>query len=141
MPGASDAVELKLLEHLVSRTNYPQPPNPLFLALTLALPIDSDTAATISEATYVGYARKSMLGSDWGAATIGPPTTIANINPIVFANCTGGSNLILGFALTTTAAGAGDIQAYGPCSPNITINVAASPATFPPGTLVIQFPD
>jgi hypothetical protein len=132
MAGMSNAVELKVLELLVAKTAYTVT-SPLFLALTTAAVAETDTAATLVEATYTGYARKSVAGTDWGAASAGQ---IANVNAITFAACTGGTSTLLGFALVTTASGAGDIQAFGTL-PSLVVSVTQTPVSFGVGALVI----
>jgi hypothetical protein len=134
MAGLSNAVELSLLEHLVAKTSYTMPTSPLYLALvqTNAV-VETDTAATITEATYTGYARKSVAGTDWGAAAAGQ---IANANAITFAACTAGTNTIIGWALVTTSSGAGTIQCYGTL-PSLVVSSTQTPVNFAVGALVV----
>jgi hypothetical protein len=132
MAGLSNAVELKVLELLVGKTAYTVTA-PLFLALTTVAVAETDTAATITEANYTGYARKSVAAVDWGAAAAGQ---IANVNAITFAAVTGGTSTIIGFALCTSASGAGDIQAFGTL-PSLVASTTQTPVNFAPGALVI----
>jgi hypothetical protein len=132
MPGMSNAVELKVLELLVGKTAYTVT-SPLFLALTTATILETDTAGSLTEAAYTGYARKSVAGTDWGAASAGQ---IANVNAITFAACTGGTSTLLGFALVTSASGAGDIQAFGTL-PSLVVSVTQTPVSFGVGALIL----
>jgi hypothetical protein len=132
MPGMSNAVELKVLELLVAKTAYTVT-SPLYLALTTAAVLETDVAGTLTEAAYTGYARKSVAGTDWGAASAGQ---IANVNAITFAACTGGTSTLLGFALVTTASGAGDIQAFGTL-PSLVVSVTQTPVSFGVGALIL----
>jgi hypothetical protein len=133
MAGMSNAVELKVLEHLVAKTSYTMPTSPLFLALTTAAVLETDTAASITEANYTGYARKSVAGTDWGAAAAGQ---IANANAITFAACTAGTSTVIGFALCTSSSGAGDIQAFGTLA-SLVVSTTQTPVNFAVGALVI----
>jgi hypothetical protein len=132
MPGMSNAVELKVLELLVAKTAYTVT-SPLYLALTTATILETDTAGTLTEAAYTGYARKSVAGTDWAAASAGQ---IANANAITFAACTGGTSTLLGFALVTSASGAGDVQCFGTL-PSLVVSVTQTPVSFGVGALVI----
>lgn len=133
MPGLSNAVELSILEHLVAKTSYTMPTSPLFLALTTAAVLETDTAGTLTEANYTGYARKSVAGTDWGAASAGQ---IANTNAITFAACTAGTSTVIGFALVTTASGAGAIQCFGTLA-SLVVSATQTPVNFAVGALVI----
>jgi hypothetical protein len=133
MAGMSDATELKVLEHLVAKTSYTMPTSPLYLALTTAAVLDTDTAGSITEATYTGYARKSVAGTDWGTAAAGQ---IANANAITFAACTGSTSTVIGWALCTTSSGAGAIQVYGTLT-SMVVSITQTPVNFAVGALVI----
>ena len=132
MPGMSDAVELKFLELLTAKTAYTVT-SPLFLALTTVAVTESMTGLTITEAGYTGYARLSTPGTSWGAAAAGQ---IANSSALTFAACTAGTSTLLGFALVTTASGAGDIQAFGTLA-SLVVSTTQTPVTFAIGALVI----
>lgn len=132
MAGMSNAVELKVLELLVGKTAYTVSA-PLFLALTTVAVAETDTAATITEANYTGYARKSVAATDWGSASGGQ---IANVNAITFAACTAGTSTVIGFALCTSSSGAGDIQAFGTLA-SLVVSTTQTPVNFAAGALVI----
>ena len=133
MAGMSNAVELKVLEHLVAKTSYTMPTSPLFLALVTTAVVETDTAASITEANYTGYARKSVAGTDWGSASAGQ---IANANAITFAACTAGTSTVIGFALCTSSSGAGDIIAYGTLT-SMVVSVSQTPVNFAVGALIL----
>lgn len=132
MAGMSNAVELNVLELLVGKTAYTVTA-PLYLALTTVAVAETDTAATITEATYTGYARKSVAAADWAAAAAG---AISNANAITFAACTAGTSTVIGFALCTTASGAGAIQCFGTL-PSLVVSATQTPVNFAVGALTI----
>lgn len=133
MAGLSNAVELVVLEHLVAKTSYTMPTSPLYLALTTVAVGETDTAGTLTEATYTGYARKSVAGSDWGAAAAG---AISNANAITFAACTAGTSTVIGFALVTTSSGAGTIQVFGTLA-SLVVSATQTPVNFAVGALTV----
>lgn len=133
MGGMSNAVELKVLEHLVAKTSYTMPTSPLYLALVTVAVAETDTAATITEANYTGYARKSVAGTDWASAAAG---AIANANAITFAACTASTSTVIGFALCTSSSGAGDIIAFGTLA-SMVVSATQTPVNFAVGALGI----
>jgi hypothetical protein len=133
VPGASDATELKILEHIVAKTSYTMPTSPLFIALTTVTITDADTAGTLTEAGYTGYARKSVAGTDWGTAAAGQ---ISNVNAITFAACTASTSTLVGWALVTTTSGAGAIQVFGTL-PSLVVSTTQQPVNFAIGAIVI----
>lgn len=133
MPGLSNAVELKVLEHLVAKTSYTMPTSPLYLALVTVAVAETDTGATLTEAAYTGYARKSVAGTDWAAAAAG---AIANANAITFAACTAGTSTVIGFALVTSSAGAGDVIAFGTLA-SLVVSTTQTPVNFAAGALSV----
>jgi hypothetical protein len=135
MPGFSDAVEKKILDHLTGKTAYASP-GPLYLALTTVAVVDSDTAASITEASYTGYSRKQIPAADWTAAS-GTNSTVSNGVLETFPSCTAGTSTIIGWALCSSASGAGDVIAYGTCASTV-ISTTQTPATVPVGALSIS---
>ena len=134
MPGFSDAVEVKILDHITGVTSWASPTaSGLYLALTTVAVTDAMTAATITEAGYTGYARKQVLPADWAAA-VTPQGTKANGTQLTFANCTAGSSTVIGWALCSSASGAGDIIMYGTCTSTV-ISTTQTPATVAVGAL------
>lgn len=105
------AAEKKILDHITTKTAYTPAAN--YLALTTVAVVTGDTGATITEATYTGYARKVIAAADWNAATSGAPATVTTNVAETFGACTAGTSTIIGWALVTTTSGAGDILQYG----------------------------
>lgn len=132
MAGMTNAVENKVLEHLVGKTAYTVTA-PLFLALTTVAVAETDTAASITEANYTGYARKSVAAADWASASGG---SISNANAITFAACTAGTSTLLGWALCTSSSGAGDIVAFGTLA-SLVVSTTQTPVNFAAGQLTI----
>lgn len=132
--GFSDAVERKILDHLFGGTAY-APSSPLYLALTTVAVAEGDTAATITEATYTGYARKAVATTDMNAAaTASNNTTKTNLNALSFAGCTAGTSTCIGFALCSSSSGAGDVIMFGTL-PSVVISTTQTPATVGAGAL------
>ncbi len=105
---------------------------PVYLALCTTVPTDASTGSTIVEATYTGYARKSIAAADMSAAASGSKT---NSNAITFAACTSGSSTIIGWALCD-AATVGNVLCWGTCTSTV-ISVTQTPATVAAGALVV----
>ncbi len=137
LAGFSDAVEKKVIDHITGKSSYTSPA-PLYLALTTVAVLDSDTSATITEATYTGYARLQIPAVDWNAAS-GTTAAATNANQKLFASCNGGSSTIIGWALSpvSTTAGAGDITFFGTCSSTV-ISTTQTPATVNAGALSVS---
>lgn len=129
MAGMGNAVELKVLEHIVGKTSYTMPSG-LLLALTTAAVVETDTGLTITRAAYTGYADKSVAGSDWGTAAAGQ---IANTNAITFAACTAGTSTVIGFALLSAAGG--DVIIFGTLA-SLVVSATQTPVNFAVGALV-----
>lgn len=129
MAGATNNVENKLLELLTGKTAFATPT--VWVALVTVAVTETDTGATLTEATYTGYARKSTAGGDWAAAVAG---AIENANAITFANATAGTSAVLGFALVDSASGAGNVLLFGTL-PTVTISATQTPASFAVGAL------
>ena len=133
MPGMGNAVELKVLEHIVGKTSYTMPSG-LLLALTTAVVVETDTGLTITRAAYTGYADKSVAGSDWGNATSpGGVGTIANVNAITFAACTAGTSTLAGWALLSGAGG--DVIIFGTLA-SLVVSATQTPVNFAAGALI-----
>lgn len=129
MAGMGNAVELKVLEHIVGKTSYTMPSG-LLLALTTAVVVETDTGSTITRAAYTGYADKSVAGSDWGTAAAGQ---IANANAITFNACTAGTSTCIGWALLSAAAG--DVIIFGTLA-SLVVSATQTPVNFAIGALV-----
>lgn len=131
----SAAVERKMLDHLSTKTAYTPAAN--YLALTTVAVANSDTAASITEANYTGYARKAVAAADWNAASGANPATITTAVAEIFAACTAGSSIVIGWAICTTASGAGDILQYGTAT-STTISTTQTPAQVAAGNLSVS---
>lgn len=132
MPGFSDAVENKVLDHLTGKTAYTSPA-PLYMALLTTVASDTSTSASLVEANYTGYARLQVPAADWNAAASG---AVATAVQKAFAACTAGTSTVIGWALSPIAAtaGAGDVVMYG-TAPSVTISTTQTPATVNAGGL------
>lgn len=137
LAGFSDAVEKKVIDHITGKSSYTSPA-PLYLHLTTVAVNDSDTAATITSATYTGYAPLQIPAVDWNAAS-GTTAAATNANQKLFNSCTGGSSTIIGWALSpvSTAGGSGDITFFGTCSSTV-VSTTQTPATVNAGALSVS---
>lgn len=105
---------------------------PTYLALCTSVPDDTKTGSNIVEASYTGYARKSIAAADMSAASGGSKT---NSNAITFAACTSGTSTIIGWALCD-AATVGNVLCWGTCTSTV-ISTTQTPATVAIGALVV----
>lgn len=129
----SDFAENSLLDHVLSKTAYTMPAN-IYAALTTVTPTDSMTGATITEATYTGYARKEILATDLNAASGGVVTNSADIT---FAACTAGSSTVVGVAIVdSSGTGTGNMLAWSDVTSHV-VDASNTPATIPAGSLSI----
>ena len=100
----SDALEIKLLDHVLKTTPFVVPTN-IYIALSTADPLD--TGAGIAEPVAMGYARVVMDAWDAAAAR-----ATANTNQITFAQSTGDWGTITHFAIFDAITG-GNFLAHG----------------------------
>lgn len=131
----TNAVESKMLDHSFGDGVWTVG-SPVYLALVTVPVVETDTAATITEAVYTGYARLPIAAADMSPAVNGSKT---NANPLTFADCTAmpsGPQSIVGFAICSSASGAGDVIWYGTL-PTVTISTTQTPATVAAGALVV----
>ena len=105
---------------------------PVYLALCTSVPDDTKTGSTIVEATYTGYARKSIAAADMNAASSGSKT---NGNALTFAACTSGSSTIIGWAICD-ASTAGNVLCWGTATSTV-ISTTQTPPTIAVGGLVV----
>jgi hypothetical protein len=128
----SDYLENKILDHTFNDPSY-SAPTP-YLALTTVVPTDTSTGASITEATYTGYARLAIATSDMSAAASGSKTNSA---ALTFAACTAGSSTIIGFAICdASGTGAGNILYWGTVTSTV-ISTTQTPPTVAIGALVV----
>lgn len=134
MSQASNVVEAKITDHLTGKTAYASPA-PLYLALCIAAPGETDTGSTIVEATYTGYARLQVPAADWNAANVGTGTAVTNAIK-TFAACTAGTSACTHFAWCS-ALTLGDVIAFGALAATLNVSTAAQPVSFAAGNLQI----
>jgi hypothetical protein len=128
----SDYLENKILDHIFNDGTYSVPTASLGL-WTSAL-TDASTGATSGEATYTGYARKTIAASDMSAAASGSKTNSA---AITFDACTGGSSTITFWGTFDSATtGAGNLLVWGTATSTV-ISTTQTPATIAIGGLVV----
>jgi hypothetical protein len=125
----------KLLAHSLGITSWTMPTT-LALALCTVAPDSTKTGATITEATYTGYARLVMTpGTDWASEVAGTPESITTAIAKAFAACTGGSSNIVGWAILDSATiGAGNVIHWGSMT-STPVSTSQTPATFAAGAL------
>lgn len=126
--GYSDAWELLGVDAENGKGTSFQITAPWFMALTTVAVTDADTGSTITEATYTGYARKSVAGADMNAAASGAAT---NANAIIYAACTAGSSTCIG-AAKCIAVTVGVMQKYLTIA-STAISTTQTPAQFAVG--------
>ena len=126
-----NAVENKILDHLVENATYAAP-DP-YLGLWTSAVDDTSTAATAGEANYTGYARVAITSALMSAAAAGAVTNDAEI---VFGACTAGDDTVTHWMLCSSASGAGDNIAWGTCTSTL-IDTTHTPPTVAVGGLDI----
>jgi len=129
--GFSNASELIVLDSVFGDgvTNLYTTPH---LALTTVAVAETDTAGTLTEAAYTGYVRKALAAADLSPAAAGSKTNSA---AQVFPGCTAGSAVVIGWALVSSAAGAGDVILFGTCT-STTVSVTQTPPQVAAGVLI-----
>lgn len=134
MASKSNYLENKDLDHNLGKSAFTMPTT-VAMALTTVTPTDAMDGTTITEATYTGYARKTIAAADLNAASGGTST---NANAITFAACTGGSSTIIGFAICDNATtGAGNVLYWGTVTSKV-IDTSNTPATVAAGGLSVS---
>lgn len=137
MGAFSQYLEEAVLNHVLGIAAYTMPAT-VAIALTTAVPTNTETGATIAEANYTGYARLTITAADWAAIVAGNPSSIANSVQLAFGNCTAGTNTILGYAICDSAtAGAGNMLIYGSV-PSTVISTTQTPPEFAVGALTVS---
>lgn len=130
----SDYMENKVIDHCMGKTSFTMPAT-VAIALCTTCPTDASTGATIVEANYTTYARKTLTpASDLNAAASGSMT---NALDITFAACTSGSSTILGIATCDSATiGAGNMLYWSDVTSKL-IDVSNTPPVIKAGSLTI----
>lgn len=135
MASKSDYLEGKDLNHNLGKEAFTMPAA-LAVALCTAVPTDASTGSTITEATYTGYLRKAIIGSELTQSGTSP-TKNANNAVITFAACTGSTSTIIGFALCDSATtAAGNVLYWGTVTSTV-ISITQTPATIASGALEV----
>jgi hypothetical protein len=134
MAGFSNQAELDVLDSVYGDGSVNIYTAPTYLALVTVAVGETDTAGTLTEANYTGYARKATAAADMNAAAAGAK---ANGNSLVFAACTAGSSTIIGWASVTSSSGAGTVIVYGTCTSTV-ISTTQTPATIAVGALSVS---
>lgn len=117
-----------LVDHINGKTSFTMPTT-VALALATTAPTSTTTGATVVEASYTGYARKTIAAAGFNAATAATPSVGTNNGAITFNACTGGTSTLLGFLIADSATtGAGNALWYGTLASTV-ISTTQTPAT------------
>jgi hypothetical protein len=132
--GASigNAVENKVLDHIVGQTSYTMPTPSLGLWTTT--PDDTYTAASGTELTYTTYARQSISSTNMSPAASG---SVTNDVAITFPAVSAGGGTVIGWVLCSSSSGAGDNICWGTATSTV-ISTTQTPPTVAIGGLVIN---
>ena len=105
MGGASigNAVENKILDHIVANATYSAPT--VYLALWTSTLDDTSTAATAGELAYTTYARQSISSTNMSPAAAG---SVTNDVAITFPAVSAGGGTVTFWMLASSVSGAGD---------------------------------
>lgn len=123
--GKSDYLENKISDHENGKASFTMPTT-VALALCTVVPEDSKTGATITEASYTGYARKKIEATALNASSSGKTTSSAILE---FAACTASSSTIIGWATCDSSTkGEGNMLLWGSVGSTV-ISTSATPAT------------
>lgn len=134
--GMSDAVERKAADTATGKTLWTVTA-PTFLALLTVAATDTDTSASLTDATYTGYARLSFAAADWNAAstTTGVTTATAPVAGKTWGAVTAGSSTCIGWGRTSVVSGAGDLIMFGALT-SVTFSTTQTPPTIAASALV-----
>ncbi len=126
--GLSKYAMGKLIDHSDGKTSWTMPTT-VAMALGTAAPTSSTTGATLTEAAYTTYARVTIAGAGFNAATNADPTIGTNNGAITFPACTASTSTLLGFILADSATiGAGNALWYGSLTSTV-ISTTQTPPT------------
>lgn len=132
----SNYAETHILDHSLGKTSWTMPAT-VALGLTTVVPTVTSTGANITEAAYTGYARVTIAGSGWNAASAGTPSSSTNNGAITFAACTGSSSTVIGWALCDSATtAAGNLLVWGSTT-SVVISTTQTPATIASAALQV----
>lgn len=145
----SDYLENKVVDYIFRSQSWTQP-STICVALLTAAPTDASTGATITEASYTGYARASYNASFSGwkgtnnevtnTSSAGTSATTKNASVITIGSAaTSGPQTITHFALLDNCTiGAGNLLFWAALSANKTINNGDPAPTFAVDALTVQ---
>lgn len=126
-----DAVEVKVLDHLVANATYTAPAPSL--GLWTSAVTDASTAATAGELTYTTYARQSISSTNMSPAASG---SVTNDVAITFPADTSGGGTVTFWMLCSSSSGAGDNICWGTATSTV-ISTTQTPPTIAIGGFVI----
>lgn len=126
-----NAVENKVLDHLVANATYTAPTPSL--GLWTSTLDDTSTAATAGELTYTTYARQAISSTNMSPAAAG---SVTNDVAITFPAVTAGGGTVTFWMLCSSASGAGDNICWGTATSTV-ISTTQTPPTVAIGGLVI----
>jgi hypothetical protein len=126
-----NAVENKVLDHLVANATYTAPAP--YLALWTSTVDDTSTAATAGELTYTTYARQAISSTNMSPAASG---SVTNDVAITFPAVTAGGGTVTFWMLASSSSGAGDNICWGTATSTV-ISTTQTPPTVAIGGLVI----
>lgn len=136
MSGFSDEIKEQILNAAVGGASFKGPAEG-FLALVTVPVVGADTGATITEATYTGYARIAIKTAEWAAAVKGERASNTTKS---FAICTALESTVVGWALCTEAAvGKGLVIESGKIPPTL-VKAGITPE-FLAGALIFRVTD
>jgi hypothetical protein len=132
--GKSDYLENKDLDHNLGKASFTMPTT-VALALCTVVPTDASTGATITEASYTGYARKVIAAAALTSASGGQSS---NSETLTFAACTAGSSTIIAYAICDNSTkGAGNVLYWG-TSTSTVISTTQTPPNIAAAQLVVN---
>lgn len=126
-----DAVENKILDHIVANAAYTAPTPSL--GLWTSAVTDASTAATAGELAYTTYARQGISATNMSPAAAG---SVTNDVAITFPAVTAGGGTVTFWMLCSSASGAGDNICWGTATSTV-ISTTQTPPTVAIGGLVI----
>ena len=131
--GASfgNAVENKILDHIVANATYTAPT--VYLALWTSTLDETSTAATSGELTYTTYARQSVSSTNMSPAASG---SVTNDVAITFPTVSAGGGTVTFWMLASSVSGAGDNIVWGTATSTV-ISTTQTPPTIAIGGLVV----
>lgn len=147
--GMSNYLENKALDYIFRSQTFTQPTT-ICVALLTSAASDTSTGATISEASYTGYARgqlnagyanwKGTGGEVTNTGSTGTSGTTSNASIITIGSAaTSGPTTVVGYALVDSCTiGAGNVLFYASLTANKTINNGDPAPSFAVDALTVQ---